>query len=180
MDTIPYGYCHCGCGEKTAIAAQNRPSRGWIKGEPKRFLPRHNKRKFSSEYTVVDAGYETPCWLSNRTKQPSGHAQIRFGGKTRWLHRVAYKREHGPIPPGMHVHHLCEQPACQRVSHMTLRTLKDHGIEHGQLSDEKREALVEAGKDRSRTYKDIATEFNVTEHCVSRIMTEHGIRRYKV
>lgn len=39
---IPYGYCQCGCGQKTSIAPHNRAARGWIKGEPLRFLPGHN------------------------------------------------------------------------------------------------------------------------------------------
>lgn len=39
---IPYGYCHCGCGQKTNLARQNLKSKGWIRGEPLRFLPGHN------------------------------------------------------------------------------------------------------------------------------------------
>ena len=39
---IPYGYCHCGCGEKTKISKENHPSRGVFKGEPRTFLPGHN------------------------------------------------------------------------------------------------------------------------------------------
>lgn len=41
-DTIPYGYCHCGCGKKTRIAPQTANDRGWIRGEPVRFVHGHN------------------------------------------------------------------------------------------------------------------------------------------
>lgn len=41
---IPYGYCHCGCGQKTKIAKINSVARGWVKGEPLRYLNRHYGR----------------------------------------------------------------------------------------------------------------------------------------
>jgi hypothetical protein len=40
-DAQPYGYCQCGCGQKTAIADQTRSARGWVKGEPKRYVLGH-------------------------------------------------------------------------------------------------------------------------------------------
>lgn len=39
---IPYGYCHCGCGQKTKLAAKNRAEAGWTKGKPLRFLNGHH------------------------------------------------------------------------------------------------------------------------------------------
>lgn len=41
---IPYGYCQCGCGEKTRLAPQDCTSRGWIRGEPISFVHGHNSR----------------------------------------------------------------------------------------------------------------------------------------
>lgn len=38
---IPYGYCHCGCGQKTEIAGWNDTRSGWVKGEPKRYVRNH-------------------------------------------------------------------------------------------------------------------------------------------
>lgn len=32
---IPYGYCHCGCGQKTRISDKNITRLGWVKGQPK-------------------------------------------------------------------------------------------------------------------------------------------------
>lgn len=40
-DTIPFGYCRCGCGQKTAIADRTDPRYGAIKGEPRRFVNHH-------------------------------------------------------------------------------------------------------------------------------------------
>ena len=41
---IPYGYCQCGCGQKTNIATQTSHTYGWINGEPKLFIHGHNRR----------------------------------------------------------------------------------------------------------------------------------------
>ncbi len=39
--TIPFGYCHCGCGQRTKLALQTQTRSGWIKGQPQRYLYRH-------------------------------------------------------------------------------------------------------------------------------------------
>ena len=38
---IPYGYCQCGCGQKTNISKRNYPERNQLKGEPCRFVAGH-------------------------------------------------------------------------------------------------------------------------------------------
>lgn len=38
---IEYGMCHCRCGEPAPIAKYTMHSRGWVKGEPKRFIQGH-------------------------------------------------------------------------------------------------------------------------------------------
>lgn len=43
-DAIEPGFCQCGCGERTKIADQTRESRGWVKGEPIRYIRGHHKR----------------------------------------------------------------------------------------------------------------------------------------
>lgn len=39
--SIPYGYCHCGCGKLAPIAKHNSPLRGHLKGEPVRYIAAH-------------------------------------------------------------------------------------------------------------------------------------------
>lgn len=36
--------CECGCGEPAPIAKQSRRDRGWVKGQPKRFIAGHHPR----------------------------------------------------------------------------------------------------------------------------------------
>lgn len=45
MDEIPYGYCHCGCGEKTTIAKCSNANRGHIKNQPLKFVLGHATRR---------------------------------------------------------------------------------------------------------------------------------------
>ncbi len=40
FDKIPYGYCHCGCGQKTMIVSES--GNGYKKGEPRKFIKSHN------------------------------------------------------------------------------------------------------------------------------------------
>lgn len=44
MDIIPFGFCHCGSGQKTKIA-RGTNEHGHVKGQPLRFLMNHCKRK---------------------------------------------------------------------------------------------------------------------------------------
>jgi len=38
---IPFGYCHCGCGERTRIAPTNNTEHGWVRGYPILFINGH-------------------------------------------------------------------------------------------------------------------------------------------
>jgi len=42
---IPYGYCQCGCGQKTNIIKTNNKSKGRVKGEPYKYISGHNKNR---------------------------------------------------------------------------------------------------------------------------------------
>lgn len=56
---VPFGYCHCGCGQKTKIATRTHRRYGWIKGVPFRYLFGHrtNERK-TTQYAKVGEIYE--------------------------------------------------------------------------------------------------------------------------
>lgn len=41
MDNIPYGFCHCGCGQKTKLAPETDRTKGWVKGEPLKLIRYH-------------------------------------------------------------------------------------------------------------------------------------------
>lgn len=41
MKDISFGYCHCGCGNKTPLSTRTRSDTGLVKGEPLRFIRGH-------------------------------------------------------------------------------------------------------------------------------------------
>lgn len=47
--SVPYGLCHCRCGEPTNIHTKNDVSRGRVKGQPAKFVRRHQYRLEGSE-----------------------------------------------------------------------------------------------------------------------------------
>lgn len=46
---IPYGYCHCGCGQKTEIIKLTNKKKGKIKGEPNKYIFGHSNNKLSDD-----------------------------------------------------------------------------------------------------------------------------------
>lgn len=46
------------------------------------------------------------------------------------LHRVIWKNHNGPIPPGMHVHHIDGNPLNNDVSNLRCVSAEEHYIEH--------------------------------------------------
>ncbi|MFN8470544.1 MAG: HNH endonuclease signature motif containing protein [Caldilineaceae bacterium] len=41
---IPYGYCQCGCGQKTWVATYTSRKAGWVKGQPVKYIGGHEKK----------------------------------------------------------------------------------------------------------------------------------------
>lgn len=71
-----YGYCHCGCGERTKLCRQDAPKDNWIKGTPMRYLRHHHRRNgwFSDDPFPV---FERPegvaegyCWCKCGERAP--------------------------------------------------------------------------------------------------------------
>ena len=109
-DDIPYGYCHCGCGERTSITQRNCKTMGWVKGEPKKYVQGHVHRPRSPEYAVDDNG----CWVW-QWKTTNGYGRIRRDGFS-LAHRWYYWRRHGECPDTLD--HLCRNRACVNPDHL--------------------------------------------------------------
>lgn len=104
----PYGYCHCGCGEKTQIATMTQKACGWVKGEPKRYVFNHHRRKHVDAYwTVEDQGYATPCWVWTGKPTDDGYARMHREGRNWYAHVWYYEQAKGPVPEGKQLDHLC-------------------------------------------------------------------------
>ena len=53
---------------------------------------------------------------------PKGYGRAWDGKREDWAHRVAYRCAHGEIPNGLHIDHLCRNPACINPDHLEAVT----------------------------------------------------------
>ena len=51
-----------------------------------------------------------------------GYGMLHVNGRRVLAHRYAYEREHGPIPDGMFIDHMCFERACVNPEHLRLAT----------------------------------------------------------
>lgn len=120
--TIPYGTCHCGCGQITRIHDKDRPNLGYVKGEPRAFIHQHHKRQSPVDYLVEDRGYRTACWIWQGGTNRRGYGQSRYAGRGEEAHRAYYRKHVGQIPAGFDVDHLCRVPPCVNPDHLEAVT----------------------------------------------------------
>ena len=116
----PSGLCMCGCGQKTSLAKETRPSRGDVKGKPVRFRPSHGNRRHhpKSAYVIDDNG----CWVWQGSATDGGYAQLRIDGTVEYVHRWSYRQHKGEIPPGTEIDHLCRNRLCMNPDHLEAVT----------------------------------------------------------
>ena len=67
------------------------------------------------------------CWEFQGCRLfEGGYGQIKWSGKNKAVHRVAYELEIGPIPDGMTLDHLCQNTGCVRPSHLEAVTVEEN------------------------------------------------------
>lgn len=125
------GICACGCGGKTKVSEYSDATKGWVKGQPRRFVRGHNRRR-ESTLTNAPGG----CLITDRSSSGSPYGQRLQERRTISEHREAYERAHGAIPAGHHVHHTCETPGCVNPAHLEALTPREHRRRHAKVTTE--------------------------------------------
>lgn len=66
------------------------------------------------------------CWEWKAGRTAAGYGEFGFAREMHYSHRASYELQHGPIPKGMTVDHLCRNRACARPLHLELVTLAEN------------------------------------------------------
>lgn len=119
--TVPFGYCHCGCGGRPSVSRLNRPEYGHERGKPYKYLRGHASR--TDFWSAVDRSGPGGCWLWTRTLD-EGYGSYNLNGVKHKAHRYAYEAVVGPIPDGLFLDHLCRVRNCVNPMHLEPVTHK--------------------------------------------------------
>jgi hypothetical protein len=72
----------------------------------------------------------TECWLWSASTSTTGYGQfaVKRGAKKCVVraHRFAYEITHGPIPAGLVIDHLCNEPLCVNPAHLRAVTNREN------------------------------------------------------
>lgn len=117
-------------------------------------------------------------------KDDCGYGRINKGGRLVRVHRAVWEREHGLIPAGMVVMHLCDNRACIRAEHLVLgtqaqnvadmdlkrRRVSVRGSEHSQAKLHEADiTTIRARLNDGATCISLALEYGVTEGMIRHI-----------
>lgn len=80
---------------------------------------------------LVRKGSDDDCWPYMGTCDPNGYGRFFVAGTGRngykpFAHRVAYELAYGPVPDGLVVMHICDNPTCCNPSHLRIGTRADN------------------------------------------------------
>ena len=107
--TVPYGYCHCGCGEKTRLARKTDRAIGHVRGAPLRFIAGHGARRSPEQRfrKWVGEAKAGGCWPWRGTIADNGYGRLSLGYSSVPAHRFSYELHVGTVPEGHVLDHLC-------------------------------------------------------------------------
>jgi hypothetical protein len=186
--------CGCGCGEPAGVykSSGGYPPNRVIKGTPRKFIHGHHvrlkeyqqpARDFDTCYTVQPNGCHTWNFVN---EGDDGYGTCTSNGKKVKAHRFAYERAHGPIPAGVHIDHLCHDPAtcaggkncphraCVNPEHLAIASHADNCRRGSNAKlDMEKAREIRARFAAGETGVILAAEFGVLPTNISHIVNGH-------
>lgn len=150
--------CECGCGQPAPIAKQTRSNRGFVAGQPQRFIRGHSgapKRKLHDVFMQHFApGKSDECWDWQGPRFVTGYGRINLRGEYLLAHRVSYQIHKGKIAKDLEICHKCDRPICVNPEHLF------EGTHQQNMDDMWAKGRVRVGEDRkdARLTNDIVKE----------------------
>jgi hypothetical protein len=110
------GLCECGCGGVAPVNPRNDRYNGLVRGQPRRYIAGHHKRRAPTPYLVDEA---TGCWEWQWAKNRGGYGHTRAtDGRSIPAHRKMWEAVNGPVPEGLELDHLCRNRSCVNPAHL--------------------------------------------------------------
>lgn len=134
---------------------------GAVKGQPRRFVNGHNRRKGAADHVVNENG----CWIWQRATA-RGYGLLTRSGRKHYAHRWFYEQAKGAIPSDWQVDHECDTPLCVNPDHLVAKPRRDNiRRTHARLTDAQIETIL-SSTDSARK---LAREFGVSHMTVLRV-----------
>lgn len=80
-------------------------------------------------------------WV-NAINPETGYGVMRWDGKTRTTHTIAWEFWHGTIPEGVNVLHKCDNRPCAHPDHLFVGTLLDNNRDMFEKGRQKKETFL--------------------------------------
>lgn len=112
----------------------------------------------------------TQCWVWCGAKLRSGHAVVKLCRKLEMAYRLFYIFYVGPIGPGRHIHHQCENPMCVNPAHLQAVTPGDHARLHAKLSFAIAADIRSLSGTGELSQADLAARYGVDQTTISAVL----------
>lgn len=86
--------------------------------------PDGGNRKYSTPDAAIEgrSHWEGQCRIWTGHINAKGYPRFNVHGRLMLVYRYVWEHEHGPIPDGMEIDHICFNRACINISHLRLAT----------------------------------------------------------